>query len=188
MEQILDGNSPYFEVEEETNYAGFWIRFAAALLDYLIFIPIIVLTYYNLIKLKSLPLHVILILVTSAYKPILEAIYGATLGKMIVKIKVLTPDLKKITPTQAFIRFLPWLVGTLISLFSAAILFANGSFLEDTTLASLQVGNEVMSPWISSLGSVVLLIVGLSIAFNIKKQGFHDLMAKTVCVKVSKEF
>lgn len=41
-----------FDFKEAIAYAGFWIRFGAALVDGLVFIPLIALSYYNLFSLK----------------------------------------------------------------------------------------------------------------------------------------
>ncbi len=182
-EQILDERTDYGTFQAEPEYAGFWIRFVASLIDFLVFLPLTILLFYNMIKLKSLPLQVAIIVITAIYKPVMEAIYGATLGKMALKIKVLTKDLGKIDGFQAFVRYIPWLLGNVISLFTAAILFANGQFVEDTTMMSMQVQSEVVPQWMGFISSGVLLFAGISIIFNRSKRGIHDLMAGSVCIK-----
>ncbi len=183
-EYIIDQDVESGVISEETQYGGFWIRFAAFLIDGLVLIPISGLVIVNTWLLKSLPLHIVVILLSVVYKPLLEFKYGATVGKMAVKIKVVTQDLQKITFSQAAIRYIPWLVGSLISLFSAAILFADQAFLEDKTyMGSMQAQAAAVPQYISFIGSIVLLIVGLSILFNKQKRGLHDIMAGTVVIK-----
>ncbi|MBK8392708.1 MAG: RDD family protein [Saprospiraceae bacterium] len=43
------------------------------------------------------------------YKPFMEFQYGATLGKMAVKLKVVNLDFEKITLSQSIIRYIPGL-------------------------------------------------------------------------------
>ena len=71
--------------KEEIEYAGFWIRVGAAIIDSFVMIPIIAISFYNLLSLKSVILLYILTLISAVYKPLMEWRYGATVGKMAVK-------------------------------------------------------------------------------------------------------
>ncbi|MCD6385696.1 RDD family protein, partial [Candidatus Sumerlaeota bacterium] len=76
---------------EQTIYefrpAGFWIRVVATLVDFIVFIPVVALSFYA-ISSKSLFLTLLLILPGVLYKPLMEAFYGATLGKMACGLRV----------------------------------------------------------------------------------------------------
>ena len=53
LEEVTLDNHGY---KEEIEYAGFWIRFGAALIDMLVLIPIIALSMYNQFDMKSIVL------------------------------------------------------------------------------------------------------------------------------------
>ena len=67
----------------ETNYryAGFGVRLGAILLDFLVTLPLYGLVVYALAELRSLPFMIVAWLLIMAYKPFLEFLKGATLGK-----------------------------------------------------------------------------------------------------------
>ena len=93
-------------MEDYSRPAGFWIRFGAQIIDGLVFIPIVVLTFYNMYRFKSTVLLVAITLPGLVYKPLMESFYGATLGKMSCGIKVIDDNCNKISLTRAYIRFL----------------------------------------------------------------------------------
>ena len=67
--QILDQSEAYSDV---IKYASFWERVGASLIDFLIFIPVYGLSYYNSMSIKSLPLAIILSLAYLVYKIYME--------------------------------------------------------------------------------------------------------------------
>ena len=57
---------------ENQEYAGFWIRVGAGVIDILVMIPIFVASYFNQFNIKSLALLYILTLLSLIYKPLLD--------------------------------------------------------------------------------------------------------------------
>ena len=118
------------------------------------------------------------------YSIIMHGYYGQTLGKMAMKVKVV--DFKteeRITMTQAWLRDCIPLLLMLFSYFSLAVL-TNGFQNE-----------RIITNSGSSLASIVIMIInGLSISWvileivsmlmNEKSRAIHDLIAKTVVVRV----
>lgn len=88
MDQILD--QPEISIAtHKVKYAGFWIRFGAAIIDWLILAPLSLgLSYFNIISWKDPLVYLVITLVTIVYKPAMEYLYGATLGKMSLRLKV----------------------------------------------------------------------------------------------------
>lgn len=94
-----------------TRYAGFWIRFLAVFIDGLIFsiivMPVLRLmfpiadgatsSYYS----TATDINSVL---TAIYSVTMITLYGATVGKMAVGIRVVTVDGSKITWTKAIMR------------------------------------------------------------------------------------
>jgi uncharacterized RDD family membrane protein YckC len=182
---ILDNNlvSPTDTTTDETKWAGFWIRVGASLIDFLVYLPLVGLNLYNLYSLKNLPLQLIITLIMIAYKPLMEFRYSATLGKMAVKIKVVNTEFEKLTFSQAWVRYIPWLIGQVVSIFTTIILFTNPDFQYATGMVEVAtVQKEIIPQAYSYITSGILLISCLVVAFNDKKQGLHDMIAKTYCI------
>lgn len=79
----------------EIRYAGFWIRFAAYLLDCLVLVAFSTLlsTLLGLNWTNNTPgLNLVELIVNILYFVILTSIYGQTLGKMALGIKVIRQD------------------------------------------------------------------------------------------------
>ncbi|MFT4660657.1 MAG: putative RDD family membrane protein YckC [Patiriisocius sp.] len=180
MSDVLDS----YELEKkygDVEYAGFWIRFGAAIIDGLVMIPFSFLIVYNIISMKSLALAFFLVVITGIYKPLMEFKYGATLGKMATNIKVVSLNYGPISMNQAIIRYSPWIIGhvlnifTLMSIFSSANFENTLSFVEYSALVSE--GNSV-----DGIAGLVILSVGIIIVFDAQKRGGHDMLAKTFCI------
>lgn len=179
--QILDDLQD--SKNQEAKWAGFWIRVGASLLDVLVLIPLIVLNFYNLISLKSMLLHLLVIVLGMAYKPWMEYRYGATLGKMAVKIKVVSEGMGKLSVYQAILRNYPFWLDQLLSLFTTVFLFQHASFQSADTLVSIAaVQADLVPRAFNSSFSALTFISVLIVAFTAKKQGLHDMIAKTYCV------
>ena len=135
-----------------TKYAGFWIRFVAAMVDGIILIiPIGAIQYLSSAaalssglqsqsaKLVTLPIY---LLVTWGYYALMTYYTGATLGKMLVGITVKSDDLGK-----------------------------------------LSFGRVILRETIGKILSQIILYIGYIIAgFTQKKQGLHDMLARSVVV------
>lgn len=185
-DHILDED--YNELDgEQQNYrfAGFWIRVGASIVDILVMIPFVGLSFYILLVLKSLPLIMVLTLIMAAYKPLMEYQYGATLGKMAVGIKVMNENGGLLTPNQAIIRYSPWLIGNIVNTLLLVELFGLSGFdeiegvMEYFTFVSQ---NPSTFSSLSSVASLLVLISVLVLLFNKQKQALHDKLAKTYCI------
>jgi len=163
--------------------AGFWIRAGATVIDYLIFIPIGILSFWNTYSLKSIVVLVLISLPGLLYKPFMESFFGATLGKMSCKIKVIDDNGKKLSLFNAYIRFLPFLVLAGVSLASQLILFSSSQFQSVkswTELSQAQQGNFMVV--ISYPATLLVLIDCIMVAFTFRKRALHDMMADSFCV------
>lgn len=177
-----------YTFKEEPKYAGFWLRVGAALIDLLVFLPIMAFGYYNMLVLKSIPMLYAVTVLTALYKPLMEWKYGATLGKMAVKLKVVNYDFKPINIDQAFTRYLPWAVSVIFSLMSTTVIYrASGFEYIDTWMEMNKVAQNPALNIASQIYNLVFLIVVGALIFDKKKRGIHDKMAKTYCIKIEKE-
>jgi hypothetical protein len=95
--QILD--QPLIQTNQnDVKYAGFWSRLGALLIDGIILAPLSFgISYFNIVSWKSLLVLILLGLITVTYKPVLEFLYGATWGKMALKLKVVSLQFENAT-------------------------------------------------------------------------------------------
>lgn len=183
VEEIIDDELIEHNGNPKDRWAGFWIRVVASIVDLLVFLPFIAIVIYNQMSIKSLPLVLILTLIMMVYKPFMEFKYGATLGKMAVKIKVVNYHFTQINITQAIVRYFPWLLGNIVSIISTILLFQHPDFVSSTTFIEIRnLQNQLPTSTINFITSLVVLIAVIVVAFTSNKQGIHDMMAKTYCV------
>jgi hypothetical protein len=163
--------------------AGFWIRVGASLIDFLVFIPITILSIWNTYSLKSTVALVLISLPGLIYKPFMESFFGATLGKMSCKIKVIDNDGKKLSLFSAYIRFFPFLLSTAVTLAGQLILFSSPQFQSAKSwieISQAQQGNFLVV--ISYPVNILILIDCIVAAFSFRKRALHDMMAESFCV------
>ena len=163
--------------------AGFWIRVGAYIIDILIFIPIIILSVWNTWHLKSTVVLVLSSLPGLIYKPFMESFFGATLGKMFCKLKVIDDNGNKLSLFSAYIRFLPFLFSAGVTLAGQLVLFSSPQFQSATSLMELgeaQQGNYL--DVVSYPANALILIDCVFVAFTFRKRALHDMMSKSFCV------
>lgn len=184
----LDGNSVL--MDQAPRFANFGPRLGAAVLDFLICLPLFFGAMYFQVSSPSFTNYLMVTLVATLYKPVLEGLYGATPGKMILKLKVVNKDFSKISFAQAFIRFVPWIIATLIGVYFAQMVF-QAPGLED--VEGFMEYNMFVAEWQQenmSTGARILqggvgflpLLSALIILFNKKRQAAHDFLAETFVI------
>jgi len=184
MEGVIDDDFGHQEdLGKYVTYAGFWIRVGASVIDFLVMIPVVGFMFYNYMTIKSLILGVLMISLSSLYKPLMEAYYGATLGKMATGIKVVNLDYEPININTSIKRYAPWILTQVISLYGVFELLGNPAFMEVTDfIAITQLQNESLSGSLSQVASIVVVISALALLFNDEKQALHDQFAETYCI------
>ena len=171
------------QVEYYRHPAGFWIRFGAYIIDGLIFIPIMILAIWNMFTLKSTAVLILISLPGFIYKPFMESFFGATLGKMSCKLKVIKDDGKKLPLFDAYVRSFPFLLSAGINLASQLILFSSPQFQSAESWVEAfqaQQGNALQV--IGQLVGLVILIDCIFAAFTFRKRALHDMLAESFCV------
>jgi uncharacterized RDD family membrane protein YckC len=183
---VLDNDLQVLSEEQnklKPKFAGFWIRVGASLVDFVVYLPLMALSMYNTYSLKNFQVQIVIYLLLTVYKPFMEYKYGATLGKMAVKIKVVDLNLGSITLSQSMIRYFPWVLSQGLSFVTAILLFQNESFQSAESMmevAALQ--SQVISPVLNYVTTGVFFVSCIAMAFSDEKQALHDKAAKTYCV------
>lgn len=185
-DQYLDKE---FLTPDKFYHATFWDRVWAYLLDGLILLPATLFIYYNFIFIKSFALNVVIGLIAAAYKPILEWLFGATPGKMILKLKVVTEEYKKAGLVQVTARSGFYLISSLLGLIHSYFMFADPNFQKITNVLGLEKITEISlnSPVgnATQLAGMLILISVIFVIFHDKRQALHDIIAKTYVVKTN---
>jgi len=168
--------------EEDKELAGFWIRFGASFLDSLFLIPLSALGFFAFIYAKDFYLYAFLTLVTFMYKPLMEGVWGATLGKMVCKIEVKDISFQKLSFSKSIIRSIPWLFVSLSGLIQQYPLFSLDDFINaDGYLEVLLVQSRSRPQTIVYFFQVILIVSGLFIGFK-PRRGIHDFIAGSLCI------
>ena len=182
--EILDDNT-YDKVRNVT-YASFGARFGASLLDGLItMIPIIGLMYLGYAN-KSLVFLLLAVLLGLLYKPVMEGVWRATLGKMIVGITMVDSNLDQIDLAQSFKKNSIYIVSSVISLLTQFWVASTDAFKESEGFLEGFMANQG-NPYemVSGIWSLFILISCLSMLGSNLKQTLHDRFAQTYCVNNS---
>jgi len=125
-----------------------------------------------------------MLLITTVYKPAMEYLYGATVGKMAMKIRVVGTDYESISLSSAVLRYSPWLLSNILTLFTTIMMFTHEEFYDVTGLMELGViQSELGFSSISTILGLLVFVCALAIVFNDKKQGLHDMIAGTYCIE-----
>ena len=165
--------------------AGFWIRICASIIDSVVFIPIIILSRKNMFSFKSTAVLILISLTWFTYKPFMESFYGATLGKMFCKIKVIDKKGNKLSLLSAYIRFFPFLLFASVSLTGQLILFSSPQFQSVTSSIELSDAMQESFMVVISIPVYALILILIDcffVAFTVRKRALHDMMSESFCV------
>jgi uncharacterized RDD family membrane protein YckC len=174
--------------ENELVYKGFGPRLLALILDGLILgIPIAGATFYNLLVVKSFWLFVLITVISLAYKPLLEGVYGATLGKMSMGMKVVDYDGGRINAPQAILRSVFTIAQSLITIPVYWFIFRNTDLMAMTNFLNLSMEMATSYPALNLISTASFFIIFAEMLFLLTDQPYwrslHDHIAKTYVVE-----
>ena len=171
------------EIEDYPRPGGFWIRGAAYLLDELVFLPLAVLIYRNLLSTKSLLQLIVLLIPLLLYKPLMESFFGATLGKMACGLRVIDGRRERLSLVAAYVRFIPRLVSIGMGLWIIVPLFGSPEFAGVSTMAELaELVSKRPSMVIEDIVNLLVVFDHGIVALTYRKRAIHDMMAGSYCV------
>jgi len=182
--EILDDNN--YNKIRNVQYATFLDRALAAILDIIItIVPLGYLMYLGYTS-KSLMFLVLAGVLGMLYKPVMEGIWGATLGKMIMKVTMVDSDLDQIDLSQSLLKNAIYIVNSVIGILGQFWLAGTERFQESEGLLEAMAAGEG-SPYgtISVIWGILILISIFSMLGSSTKQTLHDRLATTYCVKNS---
>jgi len=151
--------------DHEVRYAGLFSRFLAFIVDFLI-ISFLVITVSEWLELETLASKIFAFTVWWIYVTVSISKYNATLGNMLVGLKVLQMDMKPLSFWKITLRYL------LFILYFISVL---------VLMASAETVSDEYSNW-SVLALPILLSVQSMVFFTAHKQTFYDYLVKSVVV------
>lgn len=184
MEEPLENLLTDFE-EPEYSYVGFWPRFGALLIDGVILWGVSIPLSWVLMSWYSAGTVIIMSLIPFLYYPILEYKFSATLGKMILGIKIVNYELQPLTISNVILRniiyFATELASIALVLYSYYNVYENEeSFGSMADIFSFQLSPEII------LRTIVLVIYIVEVIFLLsdeKHRALHDRIGKTYVVR-----
>jgi len=186
MEEVLD--QPLFNETTTGNikYGGFWARLGAQFLDGLILVPISFgLTYFNTTSWKSALLLVIVTAIGIAYKPFMEFTYGATFGKMALKLKVTNTDFEKADLLEILLRNIFHIVPQLITLLlTITMVYNNPDFESVSGWGEYTTFTQQFSvlQYVNYAAGLIMIIDAIMLAADEQKRSLHDRIGGTFVI------
>jgi len=172
-------------------YAGFWRRFGAFWIDFIVLTPLMVAGYYGL---QHSRLFHIYWLIPGAvfglwFHVYLVWRYGGTPGKLLLRTKIVMVDGSPITQGAALVRYSVLFALSLLN--SIALCYASLNISDEQYLAASATQRHLalvaLSPsWHKPVDIALQIWIWsefMTVLFNEKRRGVHDLMAKTVVIR-----
>jgi uncharacterized RDD family membrane protein YckC len=185
MEQILDHDLNY-DSAKDVRYGSFWPRCWASLLDgIMVGLIQVLLVIINFTYLKSPWIIILLTLLMLSYKPFMEYMYQATIGKKLLGLKVVNNQFQKASLTAIILRDSLKLTAGLLSLaLTVPLLFQDNfakinSFLEYLAY----IGTEKSAQYVNYLPLLIAIIDVICLVTDFQKRTFHDRIGKTFVIK-----
>jgi uncharacterized RDD family membrane protein YckC len=163
-------------------YQTFMPRVGALIIDSLVFVPLTIINYpISGLELPPAVFYLWLLTMNLAhpfYTVLMHGYYGQTLGKMVLKVKVVDLQENPITFNQAVIRSLPWII------FSSSVVFiAMSQTGADDNISFFSMSFITI---IVTVSSIIWKIADIAVfILNEKNCALHDFIAGTVVVKLN---
>lgn len=174
---------------EEPQYAKFWDRFGAYILDALIVGLISYgINYLNFSSIKSFYVYLPIALIGILYKPYMESRYQATLGKMALNLKVTDQNFEQIDFEKSLLRSLIIMIPALIYIPVQYLAFDNPSLMAIEGFWSFSTAVTETYPTMGSFNSFYSLIFIVDLIMLLtdsskRNRSLKDRIAKTFVLK-----
>ncbi|MGB5983171.1 MAG: RDD family protein [Nonlabens sp.] len=173
--------------EDNLDFQGFNSRWKSYLIDNIItglFLGAV--NFVNISFYKEFSIYLIAALIALAYKPVMEGIYGATLGKMLINIKVVDYEGQKINAAQALLRSIFNIFQFLLVVFFYYAAFNDSLLLEASGYIEFQELFIEGYPGVRYISNAMFFVVVaelISMNMDPQHRTIHDRIAKTFVVK-----
>jgi uncharacterized RDD family membrane protein YckC len=177
-------------VQTSVRYAGFWSRAGAGFIDFLVMAPFMGLWYWGLSTSKevALVLELPITLLFALYNIYFVGRWGQTIGKMAMKITVLSIDGYEAGFVRAFYRHSVDLGFAVLSSAMAIYALSTVSAADFNALSLykkidlLDAAGSGLRKWVDRLSTAWIIGELLVLLTNKKRRALHDFIAGTVVV------
>jgi uncharacterized RDD family membrane protein YckC len=187
MEPILESEpyeqSIFGEEQIPVVYAGFWVRFAALFIDWLLLVMFSFITSNSRTAWFGTAVGIIIGLAGLIYKPLLEYLYGATLGKKAMSIVVVNKMYEKPDLKEVLLRNIFGIVTKIISLTASIFVFANVQLDQERFDFGMLQGPLGYTLIISSILGLVYIADVIVLLADKQNRALHDFIGKTYVIK-----
>lgn len=173
------------DIDFHVQYGNFWPRFLAILIDGIILAILTPINLFNRTHWKSSVVLIVISVIQFAYKPFFEHIYGATPGKMALKLKVVNYGYQRADAENIIIRNIFGISSGLILLAINIYAFNLPAFdFISTSHEYLNLGytRTLIFIW-EGLWFVILLADVIFLISSDDRRSLHDRMGKTYVIK-----
>lgn len=184
METILDHQLEEISTEhKKVVYGSFWLRFLASFLDGLVITPFtLILMFSKLTGVPALLLSLFINTLGLCYKPCMKTFYGATLGKMALRLRVVNANFGKANFKEILLRnslsLVPHVILSFVYIFNE---FDYGRFKIEDYRYSSEYGS---SQWLVYCMYAITVVDGIYLISDNKYfRALHDRIAKTYVIK-----
>jgi uncharacterized RDD family membrane protein YckC len=177
----------------EPDYAGFWPRLGAMLIDFLIWLPVVPPSIWaeHQYRLFDLYRFVPLLVLSALYSIFLVARFGGTPGKLLMGLRITQLDGRPVTTTAAILRHLPELMLSALSTFALCLpllAMSDAQYLEITSSMSNRMHylRSHAPGWygaVDILGQIWVWGEFIVLLTNRKRRALHDFIAGTVVIR-----
>ena len=176
------------------NYATFWPRFAAMWIDFFVLLPFGLLNLWGQSVSKSFAMAMVVPTAAfySAYHIYCHGRFGQTIGKRIMRIRVVRLNGEAIGWREAWMRSLVdlgfaclWSISSFVALTS----ISDGDYNAIDWKHRAQALMNLRPSWLHWTNTANMIWVWSEIIvmlFNSKKRALHDFIANTVVIRVEK--
>jgi uncharacterized RDD family membrane protein YckC len=176
----------------ESAVGGFWLRFAAKIIDFIIMLPVVGLTYWLSAQFRPFYLWAVIpsVLFALFYSVYLVRRYGGTPGKLVLKLRIQMKEGDPVSLKAALIREAPMMLmgaASNLGLGLAALSMddstyhALGFMQRSQALMADGAAWVTLNAWLINgwtwIGAIVLLL-------NKRRRAVHDFLAGTVVVSL----
>jgi uncharacterized RDD family membrane protein YckC len=113
-----------------------------------------------------------------SYWIVLHARFGQTLGKWLMRVRLVALDLEPVTWLQAIVREAPWIALTIVQLIVGIVQLPHHGLDSKYAQAVL---------WMEPVAVAWVLADFITVLSNKRRRALHDFLARTVVVRVGKD-
>ncbi len=171
--------------EKKIVYGTFGQRLLGLLIDGLVLVPFILFeNFYNIPHLKSEIVLALIFILALTYKPLTEYYFGATVGKMVLKLKVVNLQLNKPTLTEVLLRNILHIIPIIIGFSVTFYLFAQPEFNDISTFKEYSVlQKQYLNLTYQIISFAVILTDTLFLLVDTKRRTLHDRIGQTYIIR-----